>query len=97
MIPKNPFENLVLDEEELQIKKDIADGLYSPVSEEEQKILFAKFKQASKNRQSKKTISIRVNPHIISMYKAEALRTGIPYQTLMTAKLTESIYAMRAA
>ncbi len=96
MTIKDPFHNLVLDEEELQIEADIAAWHYSAVSPEEQEMRFEKLKQASKNRQAKKAISIRLDERTLHIFKAEALRTGIPYQTLIASRLAEDARAMRS-
>lgn len=96
MTIKDPFHNLILDEEELQIDADIVKWLYSPVSPEEQEKIFNQLKQASKNRQTKKLISIRLDERTIHIFKAEALRTGIPYQTLIASRLAADAHAMRA-
>ncbi len=58
--------------------------------------MIERLKQASKNRQAKKLISIRLDERTLHIFKAEALRTGIPYQTLIASRLMADAQAMRS-
>lgn len=52
------------------------------------------FDKAIKNpyaKELKKQMTIKVSPSIIDYFKAEALRTGIPYQTLINLYLTDCV------
>lgn len=52
------------------------------------------FDKAVKNpyaKELKKQMTIKVTPSVIDYFKAEALRTGIPYQTLINLYLTDCV------
>ena len=52
------------------------------------------FDKAVKNpyaKELKKQITIKVSPSVIDYFKEEALRTGIPYQTLINMYLTDCV------
>ena len=52
------------------------------------------FDKAVKNpyaKELKKQMTIQVSPAVIDYFKAEAVRTGIPYQTLINLYLTDCV------
>ena len=52
------------------------------------------FDKAVKNpyaKELKKQMTIKVSPTVIDYFKAEAVRTGIPYQTLINLYLTDCV------
>ena len=52
------------------------------------------FDKAVKNpyaKELKKQMTIKVSPAVIDYFKAEAVRTGIPYQTLINLYLTDCV------
>ena len=52
------------------------------------------FDKAIKNpyaKELKKQMTIKVSPTVIDYFKAEAVRTGIPYQTLINLYLTDCV------
>ncbi|MBO4636483.1 MAG: BrnA antitoxin family protein [Clostridiales bacterium] len=52
------------------------------------------FDKAVKNpyaKELKKQITLKVTPCVIEYFKSEALRTGIPYQTLINLYLTDCV------
>lgn len=82
--PVNPFKNLKLDKEELEIEAALSRGEYRPV-----KNLAATkklFQAAARNHnilQKSKRITIRVNYLDLLRVKAKAKQDSIPYQTLL--------------
>lgn len=86
MTKNKVFENLKLTKEEQKIEKALENNEYVKVSD------FAAnkrmFQEAAKNfRQLRKSkrITIRVNQEDLIKVKAKALRSKIPYQTLLNA------------
>jgi predicted DNA binding CopG/RHH family protein len=77
------FENQVLDEEEQQIQRDFAAGLY--VSTKNLAKVKAEFKEAAQNMSKKKPITVRIQQMDIMRLKGMAAKTGIPYQTLVSS------------
>ena len=52
------------------------------------------FDKATKNpyaKELKKQMTIKVSPSVIDYFKAEAQRTGIPYQTLINLYLNDCV------
>lgn len=86
--PKNPFDDLVLDDEERAIEDAIEHGQYvqMPDFEDSKKLAEA----AAKNYlqlDSTKPITLRVRQADLVKIKAKAKRNNIPYQTLLGAVL----------
>jgi predicted DNA binding CopG/RHH family protein len=79
------FENQVLDEEEKQIERDLAAGLYVRTKNLAKRK--AEHKNAAENTLKKKPITIRVQPMDILRLKLLASKQGIPYQTLVSSVL----------
>lgn len=86
--PKDPFKNLVLDEEEQlledSLEKAIKEGTLesNPNLEETKKML----QEAAKNYlelNKSKPVTIRINQLDLIKVKAKAERKNIPYQTLL--------------
>jgi predicted DNA binding CopG/RHH family protein len=77
--------NQVLDEEEEQIAQDMAAGLYVPTKNLAK--VKAEFKEAAQNMLKKKPITIRVQQMDLVRLKHIAIKTGIPYQTLVSSIL----------
>lgn len=83
-IPTNPFKDLKLDKEELEIEAALSRGEYRPV-----KNLSATkklFQEAARNHnilRKSKRITIRVNYLDLLRVKAKAKQDSIPYQTLL--------------
>lgn len=85
---KNPFKNLVLDEEEKEIEKALEKGEYKSVKNF--KARKKMFEEAARNyislKKSKK-ITLRVNQEDLIKIKTKAKRNNIPYQRLIHALL----------
>jgi predicted DNA binding CopG/RHH family protein len=79
------FENQVLDEEEKQIKRDLAAGLY--VQTKDLKKRRTEHKEAAENTLKKKPITVRVQQMDLVRLKLLAGKQGIPYQTLVSSIL----------
>ena len=86
---KNPFDNLVLDKEELEIEAAIERGDYSPIKnfEEEKK----RYEEIARYTQEKnKMITIRLSQRNLIRLKAAAAQEGIPYQTFVSALIQKN-------
>jgi predicted DNA binding CopG/RHH family protein len=81
----SPFINQVLDEEELQIERDIAAGLYAPAMNMDERR--KDWQEAAASMQKKIPITVRVQQRTIDGLKIKALAEGIPYQTLVSSVL----------
>jgi predicted DNA binding CopG/RHH family protein len=79
------FENQVLDDEELQITKDMKSGLYKPTRKLAERK--AEHKSAAENTLKKTPITVRVQAMDIARLKLIASKQGIPYQTLVSSVL----------
>jgi predicted DNA binding CopG/RHH family protein len=79
------FKNQVLDEDEQQSAKDLADGVYvlSPNQDERLK----EWREAVKNTKRKRPVTIRIADDVVGFMKIRALEEGIPYQTLVNSIL----------
>ncbi|HEY1646133.1 MAG TPA: hypothetical protein VGF75_07285 [Candidatus Saccharimonadales bacterium] len=86
---KDPFDGLILDEEEQAVEDAIARGEYdedAPDFESSKKLI----EEAAKNYlelNKSRPITIRVKQTDLIKIKAKAKRTNIPYQTLVGAVL----------
>jgi predicted DNA binding CopG/RHH family protein len=76
-------ENQVLDEEEQEIARDLAAGLY--VQTQDLETVKAEFKEAAENYRRKKPITIRLQQDDLLGLKAMSTKAGIPYQTLVSS------------
>lgn len=87
-IPKDPFANLVLDEEEQAIENAIEKGGYvsDPNFKETKKMIEAAAKRHLDLNKTK-PITLRVKQADLIRIKAKASRNGIPYQTMLSALL----------
>ncbi len=79
------FENQVLDEEELQIERELSEGLFVPTKNLSKRK--AEHKIAAENTSKKQPITVRVQQMDILRLKLIASRQGIPYQTLVSSIL----------
>lgn len=81
---KDPFKNLVLDEEEQAIEDAIERGEYSSVKNFEEKK--AELEAAAKfTLEKNKMITVRLSERNLIRLKAAAAREGIPYQTYVSS------------
>ncbi len=71
------MKKIILDEEELEIEKNI--GKFRPVSREKRKQIEALIEQGRKSR----AISLRINEADLELLKKKANRNGLPYQTMI--------------
>jgi predicted DNA binding CopG/RHH family protein len=77
------FENQVLDDEELEIERDFAAGVY--VRSKDLDTVKAEFKEAAENYHRKKPVTVRFHQDDILRLKSMATKAGIPYQTLVSS------------
>jgi predicted DNA binding CopG/RHH family protein len=87
-IPKDPFKDLVLDEEEQAIEDALERGDYisDPYFEESKKLI----EDAAKRHialNKTKPITLRVKQTDLIKIKAKAEMNGLPYQTMLSALL----------
>ena len=54
-----------------------------------------KVKKEPGERKLKKQLTLRINPDVIDYFKAMALETGIPYQTLINHYLQDCMNSQR--
>ena len=86
---KDPFDNVVLDKEELEIEAAIERGDYSPVKDlEAEKKKYAEI--ARYTQQKNKMITVRLSERNLIRLKAAAAREGIPYQTFVSALIQKN-------
>jgi predicted DNA binding CopG/RHH family protein len=87
-IPKDPFDGLVLDEEEQAIEDALERGEfeYLPNFEDTKKMLQEAAERYVKLNNTK-PITLRVKQSDLIRIKAKAARNGIPYQTMLSALL----------
>ena len=74
-----------LDKYEQEIEDSIDD--YKPISSEEKRQISSIIKKAKE----KKSVSLRVNAHDLTLIKQRAEKEGIPYQTLISSILHKYI------
>jgi predicted DNA binding CopG/RHH family protein len=85
---KYPFDELILDEEEQQIKKALENGEYvSDPNLEESKRLIEKAAKQYIALNKTKPITLRIKQTDLIKIKAKADRNGLPYQTMLSALL----------
>lgn len=85
-IPKDPFENLVLDKYEQEIEDALEKGEFIPVPNEKKEMERYKSYFKSMNKKNKR-ISIRIAEQDLLEIQKKAIKTGVPYQTLVVAIL----------
>lgn len=82
------MKNYKLDEEELQILRDVEAGKYKSVDNLKEEIKRAR--QAAKNTlQKTKNINIRLPERDIQKLKVKAAENNLPYQTLISMLLRQ--------
>jgi predicted DNA binding CopG/RHH family protein len=87
-IPKDPFANLVLDEEERAIEDALERGEYvSDPNFKQSKKMIEEAAKRYKELNTTKPITLRVKQTDLIKIKAKANRNGIPYQTMLSALL----------
>lgn len=83
----DPFENLVLDQEEQELEDMIERGEFVPYTGKEAEMWRERLEEAARNTMADlrkdKTISLRLPGEILERTKAKAAKLGIPYQTLI--------------
>lgn len=85
---KDPFKDLILDEEEKAIEKAIESGEYEDVGNlETNKKLIEEAASRHIKLNTAKPITLRVNQTDLIKIKVKAKRNNIPYQTLLGAVL----------
>lgn len=78
---KNPFKNLILDEEEKEIEKAVESGRVRSIPNLKREI--KRYQKAAKYTLDKtKNINIRISERDLLQLKAKSIEEGIPYQTL---------------
>ncbi len=78
---KNPFKNLILDEEEKEIEKAVESGRVKSIPNLKREI--GRFQKAAKYTLDKtKNINIRISGRDLLQLKAKSIEEGVPYQTL---------------
>ncbi len=84
---KQSFQFIDKEEEMLitEIEAAIERGEYSPLTGKEFDDLKQKFNKAAINTITKKMISIRINPKDIAKLKQKAKKSGVGYQTIISA------------
>ena len=85
-IPNDPFDGLILDEEEQAIE-DSLDGYVSVPDFESNKKLIEEAAKHYKKLNTTKPITLRVKQADLIRIKAKAKRNNIPYQTLLSAAI----------
>lgn len=84
LLSKNPFKNLILDEEEREITKAVESGHVRIIPNIRKEL--KRFQKAAKYTLDKtKNINIRISERDLLRIKAKAIEEGMPYQTLVTS------------
>ncbi len=85
---QNPFDNLILDDEEQAIESTIEKGEYNDIADlENSKKLIEEAAKRYAQLNTTKPITLRVKQTDLIRIKAKAKRNNIPYQTLLGAVL----------
>ena len=86
--PKNPFDDLVLDDEEQAIEDAIERGEFeeAPDFEDTEKML-QQAARSHKQLNTSKPVTLRINQLDLIKIKAKAKQSNVPYQTLLGAVL----------
>ena len=85
-ISKDPFEGLILDEEEQAIEDSLEEYVSVPDFENSKKLIEDAARQYKKLNTTK-PITLRVKQTDLIKIKAKAKRNNIPYQTLLSAAI----------
>ena len=86
--PKNPFDDLVLDDEEKEIEESLERGEYEDLPNFEQtKKMLQEAARRHRELNIAKPVTLRINQLDLIKIKAKAKRSNIPYQTLLGAVL----------
>jgi predicted DNA binding CopG/RHH family protein len=84
----NPFENLILDEEEKALEEALERGEFEEMGNlEETKKMLKEAVEQYRQLHTSKPVTIRINQLDLIKIKAKAKRQQIPYQTLLGALL----------
>jgi predicted DNA binding CopG/RHH family protein len=85
---KDPFDGLILDEEEQEIEKALESGEFvsDPNFKESKKVIEKAAKQYIELNRTK-PITIRIKQTDLIKIKVKADRNGLPYQTMLSALL----------
>lgn len=88
MMSKDPFDGLILDEEEQEIEKALEKGEFvsDPNFKESKKIIEKAAKQYTELNKTK-PITLRIKQADLIKIKVKADRNGLPYQTMLSALL----------
>lgn len=87
-LPKDPFANLVLDEEEQAIEDALERGEYiNDPNFEQSKTMIEEAAKRYLELNTTKPITLRVKQTDLIKIKAKARRNSIPYQTMLSALL----------
>lgn len=85
-IPNNPFDGLILDEDEQAIEDSLEEYVRVPDFENNKKLIEVAAKQY-KQLNTTKPITLRVKQADLLKIKAKAKRNNIPYQTLLSVAI----------
>lgn len=85
-IPNDPFDGLILDEEEQAIEDSLEEYVSVPDFENSKKLIEEAAKQY-RELNTTKPITLRVKQADLIKIKAKAKRNNIPYQTLLSAAI----------
>jgi predicted DNA binding CopG/RHH family protein len=84
--PKDPFDNLVLDEEEQAIEDALERGEFEEIPDlESTRKMLKEAAHRYTNLNTTKPITLRVKQMDLIKIKAKAERNGLPYQTMLSA------------
>ena len=87
-VNKNPFDNLVLDEEESHIEAALEGGEFEELPDfEATKKMLEEAARRHRALNTSKPVTIRINQLDLIKIKAMAKRNRIPYQTLLGAAI----------
>ncbi len=87
---QNPFDDLILDDEEQAIEDSIDRGEYRDIPDfENSKKMIEEAASRYHQLNTTKPVTLRVKQTDLIKIKAKAQRSNIPYQTLMSALLHE--------
>ena len=84
--PNDPFDGLILDEEELAIEDSLEEYVSVPDFENSKKLIEEAARQYKKLNITK-PITLRVKQTDLIKIKAKAKRNSIPYQTLLSVAI----------
>jgi predicted DNA binding CopG/RHH family protein len=79
---KNPFKNIILDQEEKEITRAVESGKVRTAADfQKSKKLYQTY--AGNTLEKSKNINIRISERDLARLKAKAIEDGVPYQTLV--------------